>query len=166
MCYDPVAMSTVMQDVPLLLQRVPDARRSSVPVFSPVFFPYVALILGLPVAAACAFYNAVALRRWPLALAAVTIGVLGWVGFGLVCVLAVHAGLENFLLALLPARLLNVGLGVVLAWSQWAHARGHGFLGGSTIPLLPAVLVAFVIRLVLPAQPLLVLEGLWLLLLR
>jgi hypothetical protein len=61
---------------------------------------------------------------------------------------------------------LNVGLGVLLAWSQWSHVRGHAFLGGRAVALLHVVVVAFLVFLALPGRPLLVLQGLWGLLLR
>jgi len=147
--------------VPLLLQRVPDGRRASLPLLSPVFFPYAALMLGPAVAGACALYNAVALRRGGLAVVAVVLGLLGWVGFGFVVAAAVAGGLENGLLALLPARLLNVGFGTLLAWSQWGHVRGHQFLDGKAVPLLHAVLVAFAAIFIIPLRARLLLEGLW-----
>jgi hypothetical protein len=152
--------------VPLLLQRVPDARRAAWPLLPPVFLPYVALMLGPAVAALAALYNALALRRPRIALIAVALGIVGWVGFGVLFALVVSGGVRSPLLALLPARLLNIGLGVLLAWSQWAHVRGHDFLNGRTVVLLHAVLVAFLAVLVIPTRPQLVLEGLWMILLR
>jgi hypothetical protein len=152
--------------IPLLLQRVPDARRAPLHLFPPVLLPYVALMLGVAVAGLVALYNSLALRRARAAIVAAAIGVAGWLGFGFLFAMLVAAGLHNVLLALLPVRLLNVGLGAVLAWSQWSHVRGHTFLGGRTVVLLPAVLAAFVLVLVMPVRLRLVLEGLWLVLLR
>jgi hypothetical protein len=123
-------------------------------------------MLGSGVAGALALYNALALRRVRPALVAIVVGLVGWAGFGFLFALAVDGGLRNPMLALLPARLVNVGLGVLLAWSQWAHARGHEFLEGRTIPLLHGVLAAFAAVMLMPTRPRLVLEGLWLLLLR
>ena len=151
---------------PLLLQRVPDARRARAPLLPAIFLPYVALMLGSGVAAACALYNAIALRRMRLVVWAVVLGVLGWVGFNLVIGIVIRLGLSNVVLAVLPARLVNLGLGALLAWTQWAHVRGHTFLAGRTVPLLHAVLAAFALVLVLPVPAKLVLEGLWVLLLR
>jgi hypothetical protein len=153
-------------DTRLLLQRVPDARRAPWPLLPPVLFPYLALMLGSAVAALAALYNAIGLRRPRLALVALAVGAVGWVGFGLLFAVVVSAGVGNPALALLCARLLNVGLGTLLAWSQWAHARGHEFLNGRTVVLLHAVLAAFIAVLVIPRRPQLVLEGLWMILLR
>lgn len=152
--------------IPLLLQRVPDARRAPWPLLPPALLPYVALMLGVAVASLLAAYNALALRRARLALVALAVGIAGWLGFGLLFSLALSGGLQNVLLALLPARLVNVLLGVLLAWTQWGHVRGHAFLDGPTVALVHAVLAAFVAVLILPIRPQLLLEGLWPLLLR
>jgi hypothetical protein len=155
-------MSSGRSSIPLLLQRVPDARKATWPVLPPVLLPYVALMLGVAVASLLASYNAVALRRMRLAFVALAIGAVGWLGFGFA--VAALGGLEHGLLALLPARLVNVGLGALLAWTQWPHVRGHEFLGGRTMVLLHLVVVAFAAVLIIPIRPRLVLEGLWLLL--
>jgi hypothetical protein len=150
----------------MLLGGVSDARRAPWPLLPPVLFPYVALMLGAAVAAVLALYNALALRRPRPAVVALVVGALGWAGFGFLFAMLVGGGLKNGALALLPARLLNVGLGVLLAWSQWSYVRGHRFLDGRTVPLLHGVLAAFVATLVIPLRPRLVLEGLWVILLR
>jgi hypothetical protein len=152
--------------VPLLLQRVPDARRARLRLFPPVLLPYVALMLGAAAAGLLALYNSLALRRARPAMVAVAVGLVGWAGFGVVFAMLVAAGLRDARLALLPVRLINVGLGVVLAWSQWSHVRGHTFLDGRTVVLLHAVLAAFVLVLAMPVRLRLVLEGLWPVLLR
>jgi hypothetical protein len=124
-------------------------------------------MLGVGLASLLALSNALAVRRARPALVALLVGVVGWIGFGVVFVLLVsRGGLRDFSLAVLPARLFNVGLGTLLAWSQWSYVRGHEFLDGRTIPLLHAVLVAFVALFILPGRVQLVLEGLWVLLLR
>lgn len=145
----------------LLLQRVPDARRSRVPLFPAVAFPYVALMLGTAAAALLALYNAVALRRAKPVVAAAVLGVLGWLGFGLLTGLVFSQGLHDRSLALLPARLLSVGLGALLAWSQWAYVRGHDFLDGADISLVRVVVVAFAAVMLLSLRHLLLLQGLW-----
>ena len=159
-------MSQERAGVPLLLQRVPDARRAPLQLFPPVLLPYVALMLGIAVAGLLALYNSLALRRAKPAIVAVAVGVVGWLGFGFLFAMLVAGGLDNIPLALLPVRLLNVGLGAVLAWSQWSHVRGHTFLDGRTVVLLHAVLVALAIALLMPVRLRLVLEGLWMVLLR
>lgn len=158
-------MATAPIDQPLLLQCLPDARRALWPLLPPAALAYLALMLGAAPAALCALYNAVALRRPRPAALAIVVGVVGWVGFGVVFGLLVAAGLKPVALAVLFARIVNVGLGVLLAWSQWAHARGHGFLKGRMLPLLPIVLAAFAAVMLLPHRLWLLLQGLWFLLL-
>jgi hypothetical protein len=159
-------MSAAGAAFPLLLRRVPDARRATWPLLPAVFLPYVALMLGAGAAAGAALYNAVALRRARLASIALAVGLVGWVGFGVTVLLAMRGGIRNPALVILPATLANVALGALLAWSQWAHVRGHEFLDGRTVPLLHAVLATFAAALLLPRRAQLVLEGLWPLLLR
>jgi hypothetical protein len=159
-------MSAAGAAVPLLLQRVPDARRAPWPLLPAVFLPYVALMLGAGAAAAAALYNAVALRRARLGLIALAVGLAGWAGFGFVALPAIRGGIRSPGLVILPATLVNVALGALLAWSQWAHLRGHEFLEGRTVPLLSAVLATFAAALLIPRRVQLVLEGLWPLLLR
>jgi hypothetical protein len=140
---------------------VPDARRGAVPLLEPVLLGYVALMLGTAAAALLALYNAVALRRWGLALVALAIGAVGWAGFGGVALVMASAGVEEPALLLLAARVLSVGFGVLLAWSQWEAARGHGFLDGKAVPLLPSILAGFALTLMLPWRTQLLLQGLW-----
>lgn len=154
-------METTQQSVPLLLQRVPNGRRAPVRLFTAVFLPYASLMLGPAVAAACALYNALALRRVRPAVVAVFLGLAGWVGFGFFLEVVVSAGLKTPSLALLPGRLMNIGVGVLLAWSQWAYVRGHRFLDGRVVGLLPSVMVAFAIFVFLPRVPGLLLQGAW-----
>lgn len=165
-CYDPAPMNPGQTPVPLLLQGVPDGRRAPWPVLPPVSLPYAALLLGSGVAAALALYNAVCLRRARLASIALAAGIAGWLGFGVLVTATFAGGSRELALALLPARLWNVALGALLAWSQWSHVRGHAFLGGRAVALLHVVVVAFLVFFALPARPLLVLQGLWGLLLR
>lgn len=150
----------------LLLQRVPDARQSAWPLFPAVVLPYLALMLGAAAASLAALYNAVALRRVRPALVALAVGTVGWAGFGAFVLLAYSGGVRDPALVVLPARVANIGLGVLLAWSQWAHLRGHDFLGGRTVPTIYVVVAAFAAVVVVPLRPLLVLEGLWILLLK
>lgn len=158
-------MSAAGAAIPLLLRRVPDARRAPWPLLPPVFLPYLALMLGAGPAALAALYNAIGLRRPRLALTALIVGLVGGASFAVMAALAVRGGIENPALALLPARLVNVGLGAALAWSQWAHLRGHEFLDGRTVPLLHAVLLTLAAVLLIPSRAQLALEGLWPLLL-
>ena len=159
-------MSAAGAAVPLLLQRVPDARRARWPLLPAVFLPYLALLLGAGAAAGAALYNAAALRLTRLGLVALAVGLVGWAGVAFAVLLAIRGGIRDPALVVLPATLVNVALGALLAWSQWAHLRGHEFLDGRTVPLLNAVLVTFAAALLIPRRLQLVLEGLWPLLLR
>jgi hypothetical protein len=143
------------------LSRVPDARRSRLPLFEPAFLPYAALMIGAAPAAVVALWNAVGVRRWRPAALALVCGVAGWVGFGIIIQLLLGAGWRSLSLAIIVARLANLGFGLLLARSQWAYARGHRFLGGRAVPLLPAVVVTLVVTLVLPSTALLATWGAW-----
>jgi hypothetical protein len=145
----------------LRLARVPDARRSRWPVFDPAFLPYAALMIGAAPAALLATWNAAGMRRaWP-ALAALLLGVASWIGFGSIVAVTFAGGLKNAALVVILARLANLGFGLLLAWMQWDHVRGHRFLKGGVVPLLPAVLATLALTLLLPWKVLLVLWGLW-----
>jgi hypothetical protein len=146
------------------LDRLPDARRGAVPILDPVLLGYVALMLGSAVAGLLALYNAVVLRRPRLALIAVGTGAAGWVAFGAAAVAMIAAGLDQAAPLLLVARLLSLGFGILLAWSQWASARGHRFLAGPVVALLPSLLVALALTFVLPWRTQLLMQGFWLLL--
>lgn len=143
-----------------VLARVPDGRRGTMPLFSPVLLGYLALFLGAPLAAACAGYNALVLRRARPLLAALAVGTLGWFAFGWLLNLLWSRGARNFALLLLAGRLLHLALGCLLAWSQWAHFRGHRFLDGREVPLLPAVLCAMALTVLVPPLVILAMMGL------
>jgi len=143
-----------------LLSRVPDARRSRLPLFPAAYFPYAALMIGAAPAAVCALWNAAGVRRWRPAIAALLLGAASWAGFGVVVGLGMH-GTRNLALVVIGARLVNLGFGLLLARTQWAYVRGHRFLGGAAVPLLQAVLATLVLALVLPTSTLLALWGLW-----
>lgn len=123
-------------------------------------------MLGAAAASLVALYNAVALRRPKPALFALLVGAIGWTCFGAIAGLVLSGGLHSLALALLPGRLFSVGLGVLLAWSQWSYVRGHEFLGGRVVPLLHGVITAFAVFMILPVRLLLIFQGLWMLLQR
>ena len=143
-----------------VLGRVPDGRRGRLPLLSPVLLGYLSLLLGAPLAAFGAGYNALVLRRARPLLAALAVGVFGWFAFGLLLNLLWSRGTRNFALLLLAGRLLHVALGCLLAWSQWAHFRGHRFLDGREVPLLPSVLCAMALTVVVPPLVILAIMGL------
>ena len=143
-----------------VLARVPDGRRGKLPLFGPVLLGYLALLLGAPLAAACAGYNALVLRRARPFLAALAVGAFGWFAFGFLFQLLWSRGGRNVALLLLAGRLLHVSLGCLLAWSQWAHFRGHRFLEGREVPLLPAVLCAMALTALVPPLVILAIMGL------
>jgi hypothetical protein len=142
------------------LARVPDARRAPLPLFEPVLLAYVALLLGAPVASLLALFNAAVLRRPGPALLAAAAAAGSWLGFAALVSVLWELGARNVPLIILGGRIVHLLVGVLLAWSQWAHHRGHVFLDGREVPLLPAVLTAMALNYVLPFPFLLWLWGL------
>lgn len=135
----------------LQLQRVPDARRAPIPVFHSLFFAYSALLLGSPLAAGLALFNAVLLRAWLQAVTALAVGALGF--------LSASALVEELLLAdvsvpvaVLLLRMMHVVLGAVLSVLQHPYVRGHLFMDGTLVPILPAFGAAFVAAIALPRE--------------
>ena len=143
-----------------VLARVPDARRGPFPLFDPVLLAYLSLVLGAPLACLAGLVNAVALRRTRLALIALGLGVAGWLGFGAISEGLYDGGVRNLPLIFLAARVFHIAVGATLAWSQWAHVRGHRFLDGRTLPTLGGVVVATVAQFLIPLKGLLWLWGL------
>lgn len=137
---------------PRVLQNVPDGRLAGRSIFDALFFGYVAIVLGAPAACACAAYNAVALRRTGLALEAAALGALAWIAYTPIAGRLLEAGVTNIELLVLIMRVLALGVGVLLAVRHWPHVRGHRLLGGSTIPLLGAVVAAFAVAFFLPTS--------------
>jgi hypothetical protein len=143
-----------------LLGRVPDGRKARVPLFDPILFGYLSVMAGSGVGALPALYNAIALRRFGRAAVAVALGLMGRLGFHLLIGAASAAGITNVALVFLMGRLLHLGFGILLAWSQWGTVRGHRVLGGRIVPLLYCVLTTFVIlQFLLPFKMLLFLLG-------
>jgi hypothetical protein len=143
-----------------VLARVPDARRGPFPLFDPVLLAYLSLVMGAPLACLAGLVNAIALRRVRLAAIALVLGVVGWLGFGLIAEGLYGRGLRNFPLIFLAARVFHIAVGAALAWSQWAHLRGHRFLDGRTIPTLGGVIVATTAQFLIPIKGLLWMWGL------
>lgn len=150
---------------PLRLQRFPDGRKGRFPLATPVVLGYTAFLLGAGGAALLGLWNATLLRRPWLFLWTVLLGLAGWVGFGALAVGLVGAGVKTPQLVLLAGRLAGIGFGIGLAALHARHVRGHVFLDGAVIPILPAVLAGFALQYVLAARVLLAIQGLWPLLL-
>ncbi|MGH9884676.1 MAG: hypothetical protein ACREBE_04060 [bacterium] len=144
-----------------VLGRVPDARRAPIPLFPPAVLGYLALMLGAGVAGTLALWNALALRRAGVALVSLALGLVGWAGYGAVIVATASSGVKNVAVLLLLARVFSLAIGIVLAWHQTAQVRGHSFLDGRTVPLLPCIVAGLVLSLLLPWRVLLVLMGYW-----
>jgi len=142
-----------------LLKRYPDAHRSAAPLLEPILLPYVSLIFGSAVAAVAAAYNGVIIKRTGLVLRSLLLGALGWVAFILVVVLARQAGIENPRVLLILGRTMHFGFGAVLYLIHRPYFRGHEFLGGRAVALLPSYLTAFVISMMLPPRLELLLLG-------
>jgi hypothetical protein len=142
------------------LARVPDARKAPFPLLDPVLLAYLSLVMGAPLCCLAGFVNGIALRRARLALLALGLGVVGWFGFWAVAEGAYRGGLRELPLVILAARAFHIAIGALLAWSQWAHLRGHQFLDGRTVPTLGGVVIATAAALALPTKTLLWLWGL------
>jgi hypothetical protein len=144
-----------------VLDGIPDARRAPLPLFPPAVLGYLALMLGAGVAGLFALWNALALRRAGAAALAVILGLVGWLGFWVIVEATARAGLKNAALLVLLGRFFSLLVGIALAWHQAAYVRGHSFLEGKTVPLLPCIVAGFVISLILPARAIVVLLGYW-----
>jgi len=143
-----------------LLKTYPDARRGHVALIEPALLGYSALILGPAASGGLAIWNALSLGRMGLAFLSLLAGVVGWGVCGLIPIL-LAGHLHNLGLVLLVARVWNVGIGTLLAWSQWRAAAGHHFLSGKMVPLLPGILLAVALSLTLPRRIALIVEGFW-----
>ena len=149
-----------------VLGRVPDARKSLVPLFPPAALGYLGLMLGAGVAGTLALWNSLALRRPKAALVALGLGLAGWAGFGVVILAAASFGVKNAAVILVLARVFSLAIGILLAWHQMAYVRGHSFLDGKTVPLLPCILAGLAVSLLLTRRVMLLLLGCWPLLFR
>jgi hypothetical protein len=152
---------TQFLDHPLRLQRFPDGRRGRMPLATPVVLGYTAFLLGAGGAALLGLWNAALLRRPSLFLWTLLLGAAGWAGFGAMAVALVGAGVKTPQLVLLAGRLAGIAFGIALAALHARHVRGHLFLDGAVIPILPAVLAGFALQYVLAPRVLLAVQGLW-----
>ncbi len=142
-----------------VLEGMPDARQAPIPLLSPVFLAYIALILGAPVAAACAAFDAAVLRRGRLAAAMLAVGAASWFAFMPIVKLLVGAGLGDLSMVLTLMRLFAIGVGVALAVKLAPHFRGHMVLGGVEVPLMHCVVAGYALALFLPNHILMLLLG-------
>lgn len=141
------------------LRQYPDARRGRLPLIEPLLLPYLGLMFGSGIVGIIAFYNAIVIRRIGSALAALLVGVFGWVTSMIIVVSADHAGVKNAALVLLGVRAMHFLIGGVFCFLQRPYVRGHAFLGGPMAPVLASYLVAFAITWFLPMTVLLFLLG-------
>jgi len=146
---------------PLRLERFPDGRKGRLPLATPVVLGYSAFLLGAGSAALLGLWNAALLRRPWLFLWTLLLGAAGWFGFGALAMALVGAGVKTPQLVLLAGRLAGIGFGIALAALHSRHVRGHLFLDGAVIPVLPAVLAGFALQYVLTPRILLAVQGLW-----
>ena len=151
---------SVVPDAPLrpLLQRYPNARAASVPLFQPVLLPYVALLFGSAAAGLLAACNSVAMRRWGLAALSIAIGITGWLSFAAIVIAASDAN-ANIRLVVFAGRALHFILGGVLFALQRRSVHGHEFLRGRMLPLQATYLLAFGLAIVIPGSVLALLLG-------
>jgi len=132
------------------LRSVPDARKAPVPLLPVFLVLFVFLAYGGIAGSVAALYNAVALRRLKLIVAA-----LGAALLSLACSFAIVVGAEALgwgAYAFVVLQLTYVGIGALLGWQQWAHVRGHDFLEGTQVPVLQGFLALFVLQWVLSHQ--------------
>ncbi len=138
------------------LRRWPDARRASVPLVHPLLFAYLGLMLGAPVAALLACYNAIVLRRWVLLLVSLACGVAGWFAF-----IETLTALLDTGYAFVAGRAVYFAFGCVLYFLHRHHTEGHVFLGGRLLPVLPMYAGAFLLLMIMPIRLFLWLLGVW-----
>ena len=131
----------------------PDARRARLPPFEPALLAGFGALLGPLAAALAGAWNGLALGRPRLVAGAGLAGPAGWLA-------VVGAGLALPSAESLLARLLGLACGLLLWRQQSPHARGHAFLGGTSLPTLPWLLLAVLAALALPAAALRGLQGL------
>ena len=148
-------------DQPLRLRRFPDGRKGRLPLATPVVLGYSSLLLGAGGAALLGLWNAALLRRPWLFLWTLLLGAAGWFGFGAMAVALLGAGVQTPQLVLLAGRLAGIGFGIALAALHARHVRGHVFLGGAVIPILPAVIAGFALQYLLAPRVMLAVQGLW-----
>jgi hypothetical protein len=128
-----------------LLKRYPDARRAKVPLLDPILFPYLALMFGAPATAIVSLWNALALRRWGLALQSLLYGALGWLAFVLTLV-AVAGTLDlTPVIALIVGRVVYFVFGGLLYLRHRSYARGHAYLAGTVVGIMPSYLAAYLL---------------------
>jgi hypothetical protein len=120
------------------------------PLLNPILLPYLALVFGGVVAAIAGSYNALVLKRFGLVLRSLLVGLASSLCFVLAFAILRGAGVENRSVALIAGRLTHFAFGGVLYFIHRPHFRGHEFLGGTTVPLLPSYLVAIVVSLKIP----------------
>jgi hypothetical protein len=135
-----------------LLRRVPDARRSPLPVFDPGALAYGALALGIGVAGLMAAWNAVGLRRWGLALAGFATAIATyWLTIEQLLLIAA-LGVDSVHVKLAFGHIMHVGGGVLLALMHVQYVRGHALLGGTTLPTPRVLLVLLVVLFAVPTR--------------
>ncbi|MBX2797470.1 MAG: hypothetical protein KTR31_07380 [Myxococcales bacterium] len=127
------------------LSRVPDGRRSPIPLVPSEGFIYTALMVGIVPVAVVACGQAVLLRRLGAALGALAIGMVGFVSPLVLLTVVLAAGLptDNLPVVVLVVRLVSVALGVMLHRILQPHVRGHRLLEGPMISLAYVILPAF-----------------------
>lgn len=141
-----------MTDTPLLqplLRGYPDGRKARLPLLHPVLLPYLALIFGGILAAIVSCYNAAMMKRPGLIFRSLLLGLGSWLGFLLVAGALLDAGVSARA-AMIAGRAVHFAFGGVLYYVHRPYFRGHEFLRGATVPLLPAYLTAIIASFMAP----------------
>lgn len=137
----------------------PDAVQAERALFTGIFFPYVALMLGPLAAGAGGAYNAWALRHRGQAVVCLLFGVLIWGLTAPLLNLVYASGVHDLTALVVLARLVALIPGIVLLRVQTPYLRGHVFLDGKLLALDRAVLIVFAISLAMPLSVQLLLLG-------
>ena len=142
-----------MTDIPVLqplLRRYPDAHKARAPLLEPILLPYVALMFGAFIAALVGSYNALLLKRPALILKSLLVGIAASFSFVLVIMVLQQFGVTDRRVAFILGRFVHFGFGGLLYFLHRPHFRGHQYLGGPAVPLLPSYLAAIVISVMVP----------------
>ena len=145
-----------------VLSTMPDGRLTPWPLLPAFVIGYVGLVFGAGVAGLAALYNALLMRRLPLAAIGLVVGVAGWFAFPLF--------VEWIYNLFGPEMVRYVGLwmhgygaffGLMLAIYQSHYIRACTIIDSETAPLLPAVIGVYVASIIIPVELKLMLHGLY-----
>jgi hypothetical protein len=145
-----------MHDQGPYLQHLPDARLAPFALLTAPTFLYLSLTAGIVLTSWLAFVTALALRRAPLAVGVLCIGLVGlWLPMLPVWIITGwedEARDATLPAALFACRIAMVGLGYLLYLLFKPHVRGHVYLDGAVLPTNTVVILAFAARYLAPGD--------------